>query len=109
MNNSLVLENGIIFDNKKGGFQFQNNDGSDAGDLSNIFRNIVVMDPQLTDGLNKTAPNFKPTSASPALNTSLVAPVPANDTFFERVNFLGGIGPNDSDDWTKGWTSFRRN
>jgi len=106
---NLVLENGIIFDNKKGVFQFQNNDGSDAGDLSNMFNNIVVMDPQLTDSLNKTAPNFKPTTTSPALNTSLVAPTPANDTFFERVNFLGGIGPNDSDDWTKGWTSFRRN
>ncbi|MBI4852907.1 MAG: hypothetical protein HY819_14020 [Acidobacteria bacterium] len=104
---SLVLESGVFFDNKKGDAQFQNNDGSDAGNLSAMFKNVFIMDPQLTDSLNKTSPNFRPKSGSIVLDPRMVAP--NNDPFFERVNFIGGIGPNDTDDWTKGWTSFRRN
>jgi hypothetical protein len=102
----LVLESGVIFDNKKGVSDFQNNDGSNAGDLSGIFRNVVTQDPQLVDGLNKNNPNFRPKVGSIALSSSMVTPT--TDPFFEKVNFLGGIGPNDSDDWTKGWTSFVR-
>lgn len=106
----LTLEGGIFFDNKKGVAQFQNNDGSSAGDLTGVlFKNVMFDDPRLTDALNKNLPNFRPQAGSMALNPSLVVAPPAGDTFFENVNFVGGMGGGEQDDWTKGWTSFRRN
>jgi hypothetical protein len=106
---SLSLESMIFFGNKKGATEFQNNDGSNAGDLSPQFKNMRLIDPQLTNPFSKDAPNFRPKTGSPALDTVMVTATPNNDPFFNRVNFIGGMGPNDTDDWTKGWTSFKRN
>jgi hypothetical protein len=106
---SLSLESMIFFENKKGATQFQNNDGTDAGDLSVMFRNMRITDPKLTNPLSKDIPNFRPESGSPALDTTLVTAPPGGDSFFERVNFIGGMGPGESDDWTRGWSSYKRN
>lgn len=106
----LSIEGAIFFDNKRGMAQFQSNSGSDLGDLSNLFKSVQNSDPQLIDPYSKGAPNFRPNSGSPALDLSKVIPLPAGDSFFERADFIGGMGPKDSDDWTKGgWVSFKRN
>ncbi|MCS6886168.1 MAG: hypothetical protein NZ558_12230 [Blastocatellia bacterium] len=105
----LSIEGAIFFDNKKGMAQFQNNAGNDLGDMSNLFKKIQTTDPQLTDPYSKAAPNFRPKTGSPALDMSKAAALPSGDSFFEKADFIGGMGPKDSDDWTKGWTSFRRN
>ncbi|MEW6736706.1 MAG: hypothetical protein AB1489_35785 [Acidobacteriota bacterium] len=106
---SLSLESIIFFNNQKGSTQFQNNDGSSAGDLSGLFRGVRTMDPLLTSPFSKDAPNFRPQAGSPALDGPFVIAPPSNDPFFEKVTFIGGMGPDAKDDWTKGWTSFRRN
>jgi hypothetical protein len=106
---SLSVGNGIFFQNRRGDTEFQNNDSSNAGDLSNTFMNIINADPLLINGTSKDAPVFRPQPMSPALDPMRIAPLPANDPFFERVTFVGGMGPNPDDDWTRGWTSFRRN
>ncbi|MBL8151081.1 MAG: hypothetical protein JNN15_14230 [Blastocatellia bacterium] len=107
---ALSLENIIFFDNRRGVTQFQRNDGSDAGDLSNRMRNILFTDPQLVDATSKNAPSFRPRPGSPAIDPANVAATPANDSFFERVNFVGGVGTTDATDFTVGgWVSFRRN
>ncbi len=55
-------------------------------------------DPMLGDAHSVDAPDYTPQAGSPALTTSVQ---PDGDDFFEKVDFIGGVG---SDDWTKGWT-----
>ncbi|HNJ42515.1 MAG TPA: hypothetical protein PKZ53_18645, partial [Acidobacteriota bacterium] len=109
-NGALSIDGLIIHGNGKGAFEFVANSGSpNPGDLSNLFRNVNTEDPKLTN-ISKTATpaDFRPQTGSPALNQALVAARPQGDTFFEAANFLGGMGPNATDDWTKGWTTFVR-
>lgn len=109
-NGALSIDGLIIHGNTKGAFEFVANSGSpNPGDLSNLFRNVSTDDPKLTN-ISKTATpaDFRPQTGSPALNQALVASRPQGDTFFEAANFLGGMGPNATDDWTKGWTTFVR-
>lgn len=62
---------------------------------------LVQVDPKLRDPFNLRAPDFRPAEGSPALDVRNVA-APPNDGFFEPVNFLGGVNPNN--DWTQaGW------
>jgi hypothetical protein len=55
-------------------------------------------DPRLRDAFNLDAPDFRPADGSPALNTNLMA-LPPSDGFFEPVNYIGGVNPEN--DWTK--------
>ena len=57
----------------------------------------------LTDAFNLSAPNFRPTATSPALQGTWVAPE-ANSTFFTQVNYRGAFAANDT--WANGWTNF---
>jgi len=49
------------------------------------------------------SPNFQPQLGSPAYSQAVVVP---NDGFFQQVCYVGAIGPDPADDWTKGWTYF---
>ncbi|MBX7222532.1 MAG: hypothetical protein K1Y36_21470 [Blastocatellia bacterium] len=106
-NGALKLEGGVVFSNKGGFAQFQRNDGSAATDMSSNFKSVAQADPMLTN-MSLTAPNFRPKTGSPALVAANVQAPPTGDSFFERTTFLGGIGPNEADDWTKGWVSYVR-
>ena len=62
------------------------------------------VDPQLTDALNVTAPNFKPATASPVFTGG--ATPPADGFFDTSATFVGAVG---TDDWTAGWTAYPEN
>jgi len=71
-------------------------------DGSIIFTNPA--DIQLTDPFNNAQPNVKPKAGSPAL-TGAKFDGNFNDSFFQKVNFIGAIG---TDDWTQGWTVWNK-
>ncbi|WIG94356.1 hypothetical protein [Myxococcus sp. SDU36] len=66
--------------------------------------NNRVVDPQLTDALNLTAPNFMPVAGSPALNPDSAATPPAG--FDTSARFVGAVGTTN---WLAGWTAFPQN
>ncbi|HSP81722.1 MAG TPA: hypothetical protein VLQ93_24595 [Myxococcaceae bacterium] len=63
-----------------------------------------VVNPQLTDALNLTAPNFAPQAGSPALNQENAAVPPAG--FDTSATFVGAVGQSN---WLAGWTAFPEN
>jgi hypothetical protein len=65
---------------------------------------INVVNPELIDPFNRTAPNFRPAPGSPAL--SLAPAIPPNDGFFEIALFRGALDVDPANDWTLGWTSY---
>jgi hypothetical protein len=73
------------------------------------YLNNDFVDPQLSGALSIVFPNFRPLVGSPAYAGNAghgkTVNVP-NDGFFTPVCYTGAIGPNASDDWTKGWTYF---
>ena len=89
----LSVANSIFFDN---GSPFASGATSDR--LSQVA-SIQQVDPELRDPFTQGNPDLRPRDGSPALDVSLVA-APPNDGFFEPVNFIGGVNPNN--DWTKG-------
>jgi hypothetical protein len=65
---------------------------------------VVNTDPLLIDPFNRTAPNWRPVPNSPALQ--MAAALPPDDGFFELAMFIGALGPDPAQDWTRGWTNF---
>jgi hypothetical protein len=57
------------------------------------------VDPQLTDIQNH---DFRPAADSPAASGAKIP----EDSFFEQVDFIGAVGPND--DWAAGWTFWEK-
>jgi hypothetical protein len=91
------------------GINFMNGTPWGSSPQSVALRNMVgsqvfEMDPLLTDPFNRTAPNWVPVPNSPALQ--IAAAVPPNDGFFEMALYLGALGPDPTQDWTRGWTNF---
>lgn len=99
------LESFLVFDNA---LNFDDDD--DGIDEEGIFNtagwNNRVEDPGLTDAFNRSAPDFRPGAGSAA--TTGFAAVPADDDFFEEVDFVGAIGPG-AEQWYLGWTTFSQN
>ena len=58
------------------------------------------------DCSNHAAPNFRPGSVATLAGGQMAPIQPPNDGFFEPVTFIGAMGPNEEDDWTRGWTAF---
>lgn len=103
----LLTTHGILFQNGSGG---NSHWGSSA--QSTLMRNTVgglvtVEDPALLAPFNRTAPNWRPAPGSPALLRTPATP--PNDGFFEIANFIGALGPDEEQDWTRGWTNFAQN
>jgi hypothetical protein len=58
----------------------------------------------LTSPFNYLAPNFAPTTTSPALTgASFTSSTKISDPFFDVVTYQGAVGATD---WTAGWTNF---
>lgn len=99
----LDLQGFIYFNNKNGenlaGTTLAALDGKGLGNL----RILDQVDPLLTSPFSKTAPDFRPAAASPALNPANVAPAFTN-AFFVPANYVGAF--DATNDWTAGWTSF---
>lgn len=71
------------------------------GDTATVLggsEDVVVGDPGLRDPFNLERPDFRPTDRSLAKDGRLVAQ-PPDDGFFEPVNFIGGVNPEN--DWTQ--------
>lgn len=107
--NSLRFDNSLFYHNghQSDWAEAVDNDGAfdEGAAFASISTNIFNTDPQLTDALNLTAPNFAPSEGSVALDVEH-AKMPAEDNFFDHeALFLGAIG---NDDWTLGWTAYPR-
>jgi len=80
---------------------FQNNPNFASGATATTLSSIATVhqtDPLLRDPFNLSNPDFRPMDQSIARDARLVA-TPPNDGFFEPVNFVGGVNPEN--DWTK--------
>lgn len=98
----LVVKNSIFFENGKGNFgDEKDDDGFDEAAWAKGLGNVET-DPNLSDPFNEDNPNF-----TPGTGTASVTPAEPTDVFFDHVNFIGGVDPDN--DWTKGWTTSVRN
>ena len=70
------------------------------------FNNLEA-DAKLRNPFAQSGPDFRPAADSPAVNGAIPVASPSGDGFFEPVNFIGGMGPNDN--WTAGWTTTAQN
>ena len=79
--------------------------GYSAAVLTTVtFPHNLYADPLLPNCVYPTgSPNFQPKLGSPAYSQAVVVP---NDGFFQQTCYMGAIGPDPADDWTKGWTYF---
>lgn len=98
----LVVKNSIFFSNGGGNFgDEKDDDGFDEAAWAMGHGN-KENDPNLADAFNKNNPDFTPSSGA-----SSMSPAIPSDDFFDKVDFIGGVDPNN--DWTKGWTTSARN
>lgn len=66
----------------------------------------VAADPLLADAFNRTAPDFRPGTGSPALAGFATPP---DDGFFDiTVDYIGAVNPTGTQ-WFEGWTTFAAN
>jgi hypothetical protein len=101
---ALSLKSAIFFENKPNNFRAASGGIDERALFQKPENNISEVDPKLKDPYNLAAPDFRPTTGSPALNAGAVSQPPANDPFLKAVDFLGAMGPNDT--WTNDWTTF---
>ena len=112
--NELVFDSSILFgDFSDAKFPSSSDRGSQTRDfLFNTMKRNRNADPLLTLGSRLTAvtslmPDVTPLAGSPALNANYVTQPPDN-TFFEPVDFIGGVGPGRN--WVlDGWATFSDN
>ena len=103
----LVVKNSIFFSNGDSGdrkFNFgdeKDNDGFDEAAWAKGLGN-KENDPNLADAFNQSNPDF-----TPGPGASSMSPDIPSDGFFDKVDFIGGVDPNN--DWTKGWITSARN
>lgn len=71
--------------------------GGRTTDLLSSSQTTLVVDPRLRDPFNRLRPDLRPADVSPVRDRQMAA-TPPMDGFFEPVNFLGGINPEN--DWT---------
>jgi hypothetical protein len=109
----LVLSNGCVYGNKAGGAQF--NTAAQNAITAGQWTNIQTVDCKICNALpldiygsidatRKYMPNFAPAPNSPLANGTIPVATPPADGFFEPVDFIGAVDPDN--DWTYGWTSF---
>jgi len=69
------------------------------------YTHNVLSDPLLPDAPYKPnlLPNFQPANGSPAYGHAMTVP---NDGFFTQTCYSGAVGPDPSDRWWEGWTTF---
>ncbi|MGH7443370.1 MAG: hypothetical protein ACREKM_00765, partial [Longimicrobiales bacterium] len=67
---------------------------------------LRYQDPQLAAAFDRTSPDFRPAAGSAATQNALA--VPAGDTWFTAVDFIGAVGAGAAE-WYEGWTTFAQN
>ncbi len=108
-NGNLVFDNAILFNNgvfgADGAGTFGNADTQNW--IQSKSRMVLQIDPKLVDPYHRLTADYMPGVYSPALRIDVVKS-PPDDGFFERVDFIGGIGPNNN--WLQGgWVSISVN
>lgn len=99
----LALQGVIFFDNK-GGSNFEGTTRTAIEGKGLPTQKILDnTDPELTAPFDQTAPDFRPTAGSPALDAANVAPK-FGDDFFVDAPYVGAF--DGTTDWTEGWTNF---
>ncbi len=94
----LIVKNSIFFSNGGGNFgDEKDDDGFDEAAWARGLGN-KENDPNLVDPFDKRKPDFTPGVGAPAMSPDI-----PSDGFFDKVNFIGGVDPDN--DWTKGWTT----
>ena len=68
---------------------------------------VSQQDPGLIAPYSLLTPDFRPAAGSAALQQTPA--VPPADGFFEVADFIGGVGPDLEQDWTRGWTTTAQN
>jgi len=63
-------------------------------------------DPGIGDCFNHEAPDWRPVSIDTLAGGQMAPALPPNDGFFEPTTFIGALGPDPEEDWTRGWTAF---
>lgn len=99
-NGELIVDNVIFDDTYMDAFE---GDSVEAFASDSMSNNIVVTETVVQSPYNTTSPDFRSTG------TALTHPykTPPSDGFFEQVDFIGGVDPNN--DWTQGWTTSDKN
>ena len=99
----LVVDHCIFYDNKPENFHDDDDEGAnfDENDFATRSNsgNLEAGQSPVVDPYNLRSPDFR--SQGVALSHS--PKVPSYEGFFEPVDFIGGVGPNN--DWTIGWTT----
>ncbi|MGH7445457.1 MAG: hypothetical protein ACREKM_11295, partial [Longimicrobiales bacterium] len=62
---------------------------------------LRYVDPQLAAAFDRTNPDFRPAAGSDATQNAIA--VPAGDTWFTAVDFIGAVGTG-AEEWYEGWT-----
>ncbi|MBN2542927.1 PKD domain-containing protein [bacterium] len=94
---SLIFDNVLFYDNAA---TFSNDDdGFDEENfaMTTMTNNAIVTQGPVVDPFDLVNPDFRPQNA--ALTHAYHNP--PNDGFFEDVDYIGGVDPDD--DWTAGW------
>lgn len=110
---ALVFDNSIFYNNNPN-WDTATCDKSSSGSctytypfsvetfMTSMMKNNKVADPLLGNPYDLTNPDFRPAAGSPALTGYATPP---SDGFFEPVDFIGGVDPDN--DWTRAaWTTY---
>ena len=73
--------------------------------ITTTFTHNIYADPLLPSCTWPNGnPNFQPAVGSPAYTQAME--IPTGDPFLTQTCYIGAIGPNPGDDWTRGWTYY---
>jgi hypothetical protein len=103
----LRTTHGILFQNGSGGNAHWGSSAQSQLMRTTVGGLVTIEDPQLVAPFNRAAPDWRPTAGSPALLR--MPATPPNDGFFEFANFIGALGADPEQDWTRGWTNYAQN
>ncbi len=103
----LTVQNTIFSNNQPGNFADPDEDFDEAAWAMDPAFNNLEADAKLRNPFAQSGPDFRPAADSPAVNGVIPVASPPGDGFFEPVNYIGGMGPNDN--WTAGWTTTAQN
>lgn len=81
-----------------------------AVDTTTAWKNMVGTDPLLVDAFNRTAPDFRPDTGSPALASAGNGATPPDDGFFDiTATYIGAVDPEAATQWFEGWITLAQN
>lgn len=97
---SMSVFNSIVFSNAKN--IDDDGDGIDEQAwFTDAARNNQIADPLLADPFNRTAPDFRPGSGSPAIGNGATPPA---DGWFDAVDFIGAVASGATEWYKAAWT-----